>query len=119
IYVPVDTPPVFFFFSSRRRHPRFSRDWSSDVCSSDLLLFRRIVMSNTVRLHRVFRAPPARVYRAFLDPDAMAKWLPPNGFTGKRSEVRRVGKECVRGLVRDWLGVVATDIAGRIAGGRD
>ena len=40
-------------------------------------------MSNTVRLHRVLRATPERVYRAFLDPDAMAKWLPPNGFTGK------------------------------------
>ena len=39
--------------------------------------------TNTVRLHRVVRAPPERVYRAFLDPDAMAKWLPPNGFTGK------------------------------------
>ena len=36
---------------------------------------------NTVRLHRVLRAPPERVYRAFLDPDAMAKWLPPHGFT--------------------------------------
>jgi len=40
-------------------------------------------MSNTVRLHRVLRAPPGRVYRAFLDPDAMVKWLPPHGFTGK------------------------------------
>ena len=40
-------------------------------------------MSNTVRLHRVLKAPPARIYRAFLDADAMAKWLPPNGFTGK------------------------------------
>jgi len=40
-------------------------------------------MSNTVRLHRVLRAPPERVYRAFLDADAKAKWLPPNGFTGK------------------------------------
>lgn len=39
--------------------------------------------SHTIRLHRVFRAPPERVYRAFLDADAMAKWLPPNGFTGK------------------------------------
>jgi uncharacterized protein YndB with AHSA1/START domain len=39
--------------------------------------------TNTVRLHRVMRATPERVYRAFLDPDAMAKWLPPNGFTGK------------------------------------
>jgi uncharacterized protein YndB with AHSA1/START domain len=38
---------------------------------------------NTIRLHRVLRAPAERVYRAFLDADAMAKWLPPNGFTGK------------------------------------
>ena len=40
-------------------------------------------MSNTVQFHRVLRAPAERVYRAFLDADAMAKWLPPNGFTGK------------------------------------
>jgi uncharacterized protein YndB with AHSA1/START domain len=39
--------------------------------------------TGTVRLHRVLKAPPERVYRAFLDPDAMAKWLPPHGFTGK------------------------------------
>src|ERR1700716_3803550 len=39
--------------------------------------------TSTVQLHRVFRATPERVYRAFLDGDAMAKWLPPNGFTGK------------------------------------
>ena len=39
--------------------------------------------TNTVRLHRVLRATPERVYRAFIDPDAMVKWLPPNGFTGK------------------------------------
>jgi uncharacterized protein YndB with AHSA1/START domain len=41
------------------------------------------VPTNTVRFHRVLRAPPERVYRAFLDADAMAKWLPPHGFTGK------------------------------------
>src|SRR5882724_2648888 len=40
-------------------------------------------MPNTIRLHRVFRAPPEKVYKAFLDADAKAKWLPPNGFTGK------------------------------------
>jgi uncharacterized protein YndB with AHSA1/START domain len=40
-------------------------------------------MPNTIRLHRVLRATPERVYRAFLDPDAMVKWLPPHGFTGK------------------------------------
>src|SRR5512139_3412945 len=39
--------------------------------------------THTVRLHRVLTAPPEKVYRAFLDPDAMARWLPPNGFTGK------------------------------------
>src|SRR5882672_1752786 len=39
--------------------------------------------TNTIRLHRVLRAKPERVYRAFLDADAMCKWLPPNGFTGK------------------------------------
>lgn len=39
--------------------------------------------ANAVRLHRVLRAPPERIYRAFLDPDAMVKWLPPHGFTGK------------------------------------
>jgi uncharacterized protein YndB with AHSA1/START domain len=41
------------------------------------------MMSNTVRLHRVLRTAPEKVYRAFLDGEAMAKWLPPNGFTGK------------------------------------
>ena len=40
-------------------------------------------MANTVRLHRVLRAPPERVYRAFLNADAMCKWLPPHGFTGR------------------------------------
>ena len=39
--------------------------------------------TNTIRLQRVLRAPPVRIYRAFPDADAMAKWLPPNGFTGK------------------------------------
>jgi uncharacterized protein YndB with AHSA1/START domain len=39
--------------------------------------------TSTIRLHRVLRAPPERVYRGFLDADAMVKWLPPNGFTAK------------------------------------
>jgi uncharacterized protein YndB with AHSA1/START domain len=39
--------------------------------------------TGTVRLHRVLRAPPDRVYRAFIDPEALAKWLPPHGFVGK------------------------------------
>lgn len=42
--------------------------------------------TGTVRFHRVLRAPPERVYRAFTDPEAMAKWLPPNGFTGRVHE---------------------------------
>ena len=39
--------------------------------------------TSTIRLHRVLRAPAERIYRAFLDPNAMVKWLPPHGFTGK------------------------------------
>ncbi len=39
--------------------------------------------THTIRLHRVLRCPPEKVYRAFLDADAMAKWLPPHGFTGR------------------------------------
>src|SRR5437667_8638919 len=39
--------------------------------------------ANTIRLHRVLHASPEKIYRALLDPDAMAKWLSPNGFTGK------------------------------------
>jgi len=47
---------------------------------------------HSVRLHRVLKAPAERIYRAFLDPDAMAKWLPPHGFTGKVHEIdARVG----------------------------
>jgi uncharacterized protein YndB with AHSA1/START domain len=48
--------------------------------------------SNTVRLHRVLRTSPEKLYRAFTDPDAMAKWLPPHGFTGKVHQMdARVG----------------------------
>jgi uncharacterized protein YndB with AHSA1/START domain len=43
--------------------------------------------TNTIKLHRVLRAKPERVYKAFLDADAMAKWLPPNGFTGKVHQI--------------------------------
>lgn len=39
--------------------------------------------TGTVRLHRVFKAPPERLYRAFIDGNAMVKWLPPDGFTGR------------------------------------
>ena len=43
---------------------------------------------NTVRLQRVLRAPAQRIYRAFIDPDAMVKWLPPHGFTGKVHQIK-------------------------------
>jgi uncharacterized protein YndB with AHSA1/START domain len=44
-------------------------------------------MPSTIRLHRVLRAPAARIYKAFIDADAMNKWLPPNGFTGKVTQM--------------------------------
>jgi uncharacterized protein YndB with AHSA1/START domain len=48
--------------------------------------------TNTIRLHRVIKAPPDRVYRAFLDPKAMVKWLPPHGFVGEVHKMEaRVG----------------------------
>lgn len=51
--------------------------------------------ANTVRLHRVLRTTPEKLYRAFLEPDAMTKWLPPYGFTGKIHHIEaRVGGEC-------------------------
>src|SRR5205814_1579261 len=68
----------------RRAACRFRR--SSIVVQSEglPLLAKTIIMpTNTVRLHRVLRATPERIYRAFLNPDAMAKWLPPYGFTCK------------------------------------
>jgi uncharacterized protein YndB with AHSA1/START domain len=49
-------------------------------------------MPNTVRLHRVLRSKPERVYRAFLESDALVKWMPPNGFTAKVHHIEpRVG----------------------------
>jgi len=49
-------------------------------------------MGHTIRLHRVLRAPPERVYKAFIDPDAMVKWLPPDGFTARVEQMDpRVG----------------------------
>jgi uncharacterized protein YndB with AHSA1/START domain len=62
----------------------------SNIAERRVLLYKhnplkgnKNMSTNTVRLHRVLRATPERIYRAFLDADAMAKWLPPNGFTGK------------------------------------
>ena len=51
-------------------------------------------MPNTVTFHRVLRTKPERLYRAFIDPDALVKWLPPHGFTAKmhHSDVREIGR---------------------------
>ena len=61
-------------------------------------------MSSTIHLHRVLRATPERVYRAFLDSEAMVKWVPPNGFTGNLTvgswisdQDPRVGKKNIPG----------------------
>jgi uncharacterized protein YndB with AHSA1/START domain len=53
----------------------------SSFCKRIVLCHWRSIMPSTIRLHRVLAAPPERVYRAFLDPGAICKWLPPNGFT--------------------------------------
>src|SRR5690606_39316787 len=89
---------LFFFFSSRRRHTRFSRDWSSDVCSSDLDLVGDIVPTEVVavvveRLERgVGRlvGDDGVVADPVGDPDVEVRG---DGGAG-RSEERRVGKEC-------------------------
>ena len=55
--------------------------------------------TNTIRLHRVLRATPEQVYRAFLDADAMAKWLPPNGFTAKVHHMDRQSRRHVPDVI--------------------
>ena len=57
--------------------------------------------ANTIRLHRVLRATPEKVYRAFLDGDAMAKWLPPNGFTGKVHHIDALLAKLVEAEIAD------------------
>src|SRR5690606_41195346 len=94
-------PPDFFFFSSRRRHTRFSRDWSSDVCSSDLDQRRgRAGHGGRERRTRAVAAePPARPEQGGADEQAAVHVTPggqrPRGPEHRRrSEERRVGKEC-------------------------
>jgi uncharacterized protein YndB with AHSA1/START domain len=54
---------------------------------------RMSATTNTIRLHRVFKAPPERVFKAFIDPGAMCKWLPPYGYTGTVDKMdARVGR---------------------------
>src|SRR5690606_39691938 len=85
-----------FFFSSRRRHTRFSRDWSSDVCSSDLMVGLESVPEEARKLMRSIKATPLQTFRKVSLPHAL-----PVIFAGVkaalRSEERRVGKECRAG----------------------
>src|SRR4029434_3442677 len=62
------------------RQPRASWRWMRASLQGEVTMSN---VTHTIRLHRVLRAPAERLYRAFLDPDAMAKWLPPHGVTGK------------------------------------
>src|SRR5207302_3038528 len=83
----------FFFFSSRRRHTRFSRDWSSDVCSSDLFTIRRLLQSVAVMLTVAFIA--FALFNFVGDPiNNMVGQDTSQQDRDKRSEERRVGKEC-------------------------
>src|SRR5437870_11887203 len=84
----------FFFFSSRRRHTRWPRDWSSDVCSSDLFLVLLVVVSlDDIANHGA--GSLAAVLSAFLHQDGYDDLrVAARGVTDKRSEERRVGKEC-------------------------
>src|SRR5207249_8907335 len=77
-----------FFFSSRRRHTRSKRDWSSDVCSSDLHIARQVrVTAQGIQRHRIHPVLVRVVKRAERRSIAMAAGI-------NRSEERRVGKEC-------------------------
>src|SRR3712207_8115465 len=86
---------VFFFFSSRRRHTRYWRDWSSDVCSSDLVEATRLECSVGIGKNKLQAkvatefGKPAGVYRLTGE-----TWFDVLGDRPPRSEERRVGKEC-------------------------
>src|SRR2546429_2536747 len=88
---------VFFFFSSRRRHTRCSRDWSSDVCSSDLHLeiLGRLGLDKAIGRKLALNYPSAPVEPKVMELFRFADKLTRTpGEMEKRSEERRVGKEC-------------------------
>jgi uncharacterized protein YndB with AHSA1/START domain len=77
-------------------------------------------MPNTVTLHRVLRAPAERIYRAFLDPDAMVKWMPPHGFTGRvHHHEARVGGTFSMSFTNFSMGLGITYPAGATGRGRN
>src|SRR3989440_9416238 len=88
---------MFFFFSSRRRHTRSDRDWSSDVCSSDLCVVADEPPAGTT----LARTPPSNISTMTVSRPALSPPMPPLSLVPKagevrqeRSEERRVGKEC-------------------------
>jgi uncharacterized protein YndB with AHSA1/START domain len=88
-YQPSEQRQLCFFAGPGDGHPG-----SLEVLgySKGSVMSAAATTTSTIRLHRVLRAPAERIYRAFLDADAMAKWLPPNGFTGKVHQLdARVG----------------------------
>src|SRR2546421_2629655 len=93
-----DVQSLFFFFSSRRRHTRSDRDWSSDVCSSDLVSTSFIRLSPSMLLPVHAARAPSRIAScvAISTPNSEAGASPMNTSRGApvRSEERRVGKEC-------------------------
>src|SRR5690606_39947145 len=88
---------LYFFFSSRRRHTRFSRDWSSDVCSSDLNTIEAVEAQTTVEIE-AFQPQVAATDLSTVVKDIMQATdkipLPEANIVVSRSEERRVGKEC-------------------------
>src|SRR5690606_39378375 len=93
---------ILFFFSSRRRHTRFSRDWSSDVCSSDLTLGVLFMLFSTTLIlplavslvYRDGQAAHFSITFALAAAIGLAFWLPVRR-RHSRSEERRVGNECL------------------------
>src|SRR5207245_3338962 len=86
-----------FFFSSRRRHTRCYRDWSSDVCSSDLTIAKRLHAVRNTGVEKTTRRKPEGEPTGKLEPGTVCEVsTTPFGvlFATPRSEERRVGKEC-------------------------
>src|SRR5437763_16046761 len=92
---------MFFFFSSRRRHTRYIGDWSSDVCSSDLVLLKASAQCRLSFSWAEVKRHCAEAFKSTTPP--MDEWELPGSFRLSRSEERRVGKEWSCRVARwDW-----------------